>query len=138
MLSRLADQSQDGLKLSPLFTQLLLSEEQLRAGLCATVDGIYIPGDAIAFTSIRSSELAELLGISFQETFDDLDRCQAAVLALDFRFQVTLKEHRFSPEPGVEICAGHGGKSSRLRLAKILATLGLTRKQLTWIDHHAA
>ena len=65
---------------SSLFRQVMLSEEQLRAGLVQPVDEVRIPWEPIAMTQIRATELERMAGITFQESFDDLDEGYFAIL----------------------------------------------------------
>ena len=115
------------------FTQIILSDEQLRAGLTVDVDRVHIPSEGIAMTGLRAGELAALLGISFQESFDELDEGLFAVLLFVTGFSVTLKEHASSPMAGVKICTDPAGQYSSRRLDDILDGLHLSREQLTWV-----
>jgi hypothetical protein len=63
-----------------LFSQVMLSEEQLRAGLVQPVDDVHIPWEPIAMTRIRATELERMAGISFRKSFDDLDEGYFAIL----------------------------------------------------------
>ena len=115
------------------FTQVILSEEQLREGLAADVDHVHIPSEAIATTELRAADLSEMLGISFQESFDELDEGSFAVLRFDTGFMVTLKDYRSSPVKGAKICTDPAGRYSRRRLEDIMSGLGIPWGRLTWI-----
>lgn len=119
------------------FIQHLLSDVQLRAGLLAAVDDVAIPDEPLAMMTLRVSELSQLAGISFQESFDDLDRCFVAVLRFARGFSVTLKEHPRAPVQGVVIYTEPAAVSSG-RLHEILSGLGLTADLLTWTVPEAA
>src|ERR1700735_4175638 len=86
------------------FTQQLLSADQLSAGLVAVSDPVEIPDEPLAMTELRVPDLSATAGVSFQESFDDLDLCSVAVLRFARGFSVTLKEHPRSPVEGVVIC----------------------------------
>ncbi len=119
------------------FIQHLLSDAQLRGGLLAAVGDFAIPDEPLAMITVRASELSQLAGISFQESFDDLDRCSVAVLRSPRGFSVTLKEHPRSPVQGVVIYTEPAAVSSG-RLHEILSGLGLTTDELTWTVPEAA
>ena len=84
-------------------------------------------------TGMGARELARLLDISFQESFDELDGGAFAVLRFSAGFAVTLKEYASSPVKGVKICTDPDGQYSRRRLQDILDGLHLSRDQLAWI-----
>ena len=56
------------------------------------VDEVQIPYEPIAMTEIRASELERKAGISFQESFDDLDEGYFAILEFAASFGVTLAD----------------------------------------------
>lgn len=115
-----------------LFTQFILTEEQLRAGLYY-VENVRIPDDAIAMAGIRAAELGEIAEILFQKSFDDLDECYFAVLQFTEGFNVALKDHLGSPVKGVKIYTDPQGRKSRHRLADIMDAIHLTPDQLIWV-----
>jgi hypothetical protein len=115
------------------FTQHVLSDEQLRAGVLAPVDNVRIPDEPIAMTALRAGELGKMSGIAFQESYDDLDSGYFAVLEFTEGFSVTLKDYAHSPVTGVRIYTDREGMRSRARLATILDALGLSRDDLIWI-----
>lgn len=114
------------------FTQHVLSNQQLRAGLLSPVDDVQIPDEPVAMTGLRAGELGKMSGISFQQSFDDLDSGYFAVLDFAGGFSVTLKDYANSPVNGVRIYTDADGTRSRPRLAVILNGLGLTRDDLIW------
>jgi hypothetical protein len=114
-----------------LFRQIILSEEQLQAGLMESGDDVPTPQEAIAMTSVRAMDLRDMAGISFQETFDDLDEGYFAILEFA-SFYVTLKDYFGSPLKGTRICTDPKGQRSRIRLETILQALRLSHDQLTW------
>jgi len=97
------------------------------------VDDIYVPDEAIAMTGIRARELGEMTGISFQESFDDLDVGYFAVLVFNAGFNVALKDYPRAPVKGVTIRTDPEGQCSRRRLQDILSGLNLSAGQLTWV-----
>ena len=113
------------------FTQRLLSADQLTAGLLAVIDPVEIPDEPLAMTALRVPDLSAIAGVSFQESFDDLDLCSIAVLRFSRGFSVTLKEHPRSPAEGVVICTEPAAVRS-VRLDEILSGLGLMRDELIW------
>jgi hypothetical protein len=115
------------------FAQVILSKEQLRAGLMAEVDGVHIPSEGIAMTSLRAAELSSILDISFQKSFDELDEGLFAVLRFTAGFSVTLKGHVWPSMTGVQICTDPAGQYSSRRLEDILDGLHLSRDQLIWV-----
>jgi hypothetical protein len=117
---------------SNLFRQVTLSEEQLRAGLVQSVDEVQIPCEPIAMTEIRAAELEKTAGISFQESFDDLDEGYFAILEFAASFGVTLKDYPGAPVKGTRICADPMGPHSMSRLEIILEALHLSHDQLIW------
>jgi hypothetical protein len=119
------------------FTQHLLSADQLRAGLLAVIDHVEIPDEPLAMTKLRSGDLNQLAGISFQESFDDLDFCSVAVLHFGRGFWVTLKDMRGAPVRGVVICTQPRAVRPD-RLNDILRGLNLTREELIWVVPEAA
>jgi hypothetical protein len=118
-----------------LFKQVMLSEEQLRAGLVQPVDEVQIPWEPIAMTGIRATEFEKLAGISFQKSFDDLDEGYFAVLEFAASFGVTLKDYPESPVKGTRICTDPMGQHSMSRLEIILEALHLSHDQLIWTVH---
>jgi hypothetical protein len=118
-----------------LFRQVTLSEEQLRAGLLERVDGVHIPWDPMAMTGIRATELGPITGISFQESFDDLDEGYFAVLEFAASFGVMLRDYPRAPVKGTVICTDPMGQHSMSRLEIILESLHLSHDQLTWTVH---
>lgn len=116
-----------------MFRQVALSEEQLQAGILEAVDGVPIPSEPIAMTGIRALELGNMAGISFQETFDDLDEGYFAVLRFAASFAVTLNEYSGSQTKGTRICTDPMGQHSKSRLENILEALHLSYNQLIWI-----
>lgn len=117
---------------SRLFRQIALSEEQLQAGLMESVDGLPIPSEPMAMTSIRAVDLGVTAGIAFQETFDDLDEGFFAILEFAGSFCVTLNDYSGSPLQGTRICTDPMGQRSRSRLEIILDALHLSHDQLIW------
>jgi hypothetical protein len=117
---------------SSLFRQIALSEEQLRAGLVKSVDEVQIPCEQIAMTEIRATELGGKAGISFQESFDDLDEGYFAILEFAASFCVTLKDYPEAPVKGTRICTDPMGQHSMSRLEIILEALHLSHDQLIW------
>ena len=117
---------------SSLFRQVILSEEQLRAGLLQPVDEVQIPWEPIAMTGIRATELGRMAGISFQESFDDLDEGYFAILEFAASFSVTLKDYPEAPVKGTRICTDPIGQHSMSRLEIILEALHLSHGQLIW------
>jgi hypothetical protein len=116
-----------------LFRLVTLSEEQLQAGLMESVDGVPIPSEPIAMTGIRAVDLEDIAGISFQETFDDLDEGYFAILEFA-SFGVMLNDYSGSPLKGTRICTDPMGQQhSRSRLEIILEALHLSHDQLIWI-----
>jgi hypothetical protein len=115
-----------------LFSQVTLSEEQLRAGLVERVDGVHIPWDPMAMTGIRAAELGAVAGISFQGSFDDLDEGYFAVLEFTASFGVMLRDYPRAPTKGTVICTDPMGQHSMNRLEIILEALHLSHDQLTW------
>lgn len=115
-----------------LFRQIVLSEEQLRAGLVQSVDEVQIPQEPIAMTEIRATELERVTGISFQESFDDLDEGYFAILEFAASFIVTLKDYPGAPVKGIRICTDPIGQRSMSRLEIILEALHLSSNQLIW------
>jgi hypothetical protein len=115
-----------------LFRQVTLSEEQLQAGLMESVDGVSIPSEPIAMTGIRALDLGAKAGISFQQTFDDLDEGFFAILEFADSFTAMLNEYSGSPLKGTRICTDTAGQHSRSRLVLILEALHLAHDQLIW------
>jgi hypothetical protein len=115
-----------------LFRQVALSEEQLRAGLVQPVDEVQIPWEPIAMTGIRATELERTAGISFQESFDDLDEGFFAILEFAASFGVTLKDYPEAPVKGTRISTDPMGQHSMSRLETILEALYLSPDQLIW------
>jgi hypothetical protein len=116
-----------------MFRQVVLSEAQLQAGTEQSVDGVHIPSDPIAMIGIRALELGDMAGISFQETFDDLDDGYFAVLNFAASFDVTLNEYSGSPTKGTRICTDPMGQHLRSRLEIILEALHLSYGHLIWV-----
>jgi hypothetical protein len=114
------------------FTQRLLSQEQLRAGILSPVDDVQIPDEPVAMTALRAGDLARKSGITFQESFDDLDSGLFAVLNFAGSFSVTLKDYVNSPVKGTRIYTDPQGMRSRRRLADILSALRLSPEDLIW------
>lgn len=117
---------------SSLFRQIALSEEQLRAGLVKSVDEVQIPCEPIAMTEIRATELEGKAGISFQESFDDLDEGCFVILEFAASFSVTLKDYPEAPVKGTRICTDPMGQHSLSRLEIILEALHLSHDELIW------
>jgi hypothetical protein len=117
---------------SSLFRQVILSEEQLRAGLLQPVDEVQIPWEPIAMTGIRATELGRMAGISFQESFDDLDEGYFALLKFAESFSVLLKDYPEAPVKGTRICTDPNGQRSMNRLEIILEAIHLSRDRLIW------
>jgi hypothetical protein len=115
-----------------LFSQVMLSGEQLEAGLVERVDGVHIPCEPMAMTGIRAAELGRMAGISFQESIDDLDEGYFAVLEFTASFGVMLRDYPRAPTKGTVICTDPLGQHSMSRLEIILEALHLSHDQLTW------
>ena len=113
------------------FRQVTLSHEQLQAGLMQSVDGVPIPSEPIAMTSVRALDLGKATGISFQQTFDDLDEGYFAILEFA-AFGVMLNEYSGSTLKGIRICTDPTGQHSKSRLDTILQALHLSHDQLVW------
>jgi hypothetical protein len=117
---------------SSLFRQVMLSEEQLRAGLVQPVDEVRIPWGPIAMTEVRATELERMAGISFQESFDDLDEGYFALLEFTESFSVLLKDYPEAPVKGTRICTDPNGQRSMHRLEIILEAIHLSHDRLIW------
>ena len=115
------------------FAQIILSDDQLRAGLAADVDRVHIFSEDIAMTSLRAGELAALLGISFQKSFDELDERSVRGASVHGRLQRCAEGACMSPMAGVKICTDPAGHYSSRRLQAILNGLHLSRDPLVWV-----
>jgi hypothetical protein len=96
------------------------------------VDGVPIPSEPIAMTDVRALDLGDIAGISFQQTFDDLDEGYFAILEFATSFGVMLNEYSGSTLKGTRICTDPSGQHSRRRLEIILQALHLSRDRLIW------
>jgi hypothetical protein len=115
-----------------LFVQVPLSEEQLQAGLFEAAAEVEIPFEPIAQTAVRAAELEKMIGITFQESFDDLDQGYFAVLKFADSFSVMLRDYPGAPVKSTVICTDPIGQRSLKRLEIILKALHLSHDQLIW------
>lgn len=83
-------------------------------------------------TEIRAIELERMAGISFQESFDDLDEGYFAILEFQASFGVTLKDYPGASVKGTRICTDPMGQHSMSRLEIILDALHLSHDQQIW------
>lgn len=92
-----------------LFRQVVLSDEQLQAGLIGRVDPMLkrdwepVPWSMIATFQFGRGEIEDHLEIVFQKTVDDLDEVFLAVLDLASGRRIALYQHTHAPYPGLEL-----------------------------------
>ncbi len=111
--------------------QIRLPEQQLQGGLLEPVQGEHIPDEPIAVLDLEPADLEKRLGIAFQQSFDNLDYVDIALLELDSHERFALIRHRGAPSPGTEIHVPHSQASAR-KLDEIVRQLGLAPADLSW------
>lgn len=113
------------------FEQIRLRRAQLGRGL-RNIEGIYIPDVAIGMIDTRACALEALTHVRFQDTYDDLDLCQIALLEFETDFRVVLKEHPRAPVKGVKIYADVEDAQLSEQLMRILGGIGISSERLIW------
>jgi hypothetical protein len=86
------------------FSQVPLRPEQLERGLAASSNE-EVPSVPITMIAADPADLESRWGISFDDSFDNLDSVKVAVVQLRGGPRLTLLRHRGSPVPGIELCA---------------------------------
>lgn len=111
--------------------QIRLPEQQLQSGLLEPIQGENIPDEPIAVLALEPADLEKRLGIAFQQSFDNLDHVDIALLELDSRERFALIRHRGAPTPGTGVHVPHSQASART-LDEIVKQLGLAPAELSW------
>lgn len=115
---------------SPAARQIQLTDDQLRAGLAAELNRD-VPGNVELVINQEPQDLAERLGIEFQETFDNLDYVRMAVLELPGGNRVALLRHRGNPVAGTEVATAKSGVDQEF-IETVLSSLGLDETNISW------
>lgn len=115
------------------FRQIRLPDQALRTGLL-NIDVGEAPQEApVAVMAEAPEEIEHRLGVVFQRFVDNLDYVAVVVLELPSGRRVSLIRHIRSPSPGTEIHVALKDIDNPQVLREILADLGLTRADLSWV-----
>jgi hypothetical protein len=104
----------------------------LSAGLDQLAGPIIIGGEPIAVLNAEPDELLRRFGLNFQQSYDDLDEVQVAVLELGSDRRVTLTRHRGSPTQGTVVEALPAEIAHGDVLAQLGTALELKREDFAW------
>jgi hypothetical protein len=114
------------------FRQVLLAPERLDAGL-DDPGNWSSPGEDLAVVGLEPEALERRLGITFQDSWDDLGDVRVARLELPTGHQFTFLRHTESPAPGTTVVA----RAEDLGVAddlqqELLNALDLRPQDLAW------
>jgi hypothetical protein len=92
----------------------------------------------VAVLGLEPAELENRYGLSFSETFDDLDRLFGVLLEIKDGHVVALVRHFGATSPGTEIWIDEQSSNPGRDLTRVLQALNLDETALTWTDPIAA
>jgi hypothetical protein len=114
------------------FRQIPIPPSQLADGVYGPTNTI-VPWGIIATLRPRAQDIASSSALEFQQSFDEVDYLQVAVLELAPSLNVALVEHRGAPVPATEVHANI--TDPRLAagiLHALLRALSLGDDAVTW------
>ena len=91
-------------------------------------------GDSRALVELRfdPDELAERYGLSFEESYDDLDWFKLAAVALPDGSQAWLTKYQGEQEPGTTVYVDAAADPAMAK-EQLAQTLGLTEDDFRWV-----
>ncbi|HYD49560.1 MAG TPA: hypothetical protein VEB21_14485 [Terriglobales bacterium] len=92
-------------------------------------EGVETPIALVAWEPMR---LRKVCGLAFEESYDDLDAFDGALIEAESGHRFALVRRRHAPAPGTEIWS-NGTDSARSDLKEVLDTLGLDPDVVTWV-----
>lgn len=110
--------------------QIPLTREQLVAGL-ASMSRQTVPESVHLVVQAEPMDFERRLDIRFQETFDNLDRAQIAILETSAGTRFALLRHRGAPIKGTEI-AMVDPEVKRTEIDALIKEMGLSSSDVIW------
>jgi hypothetical protein len=111
--------------------QLPVPTERLQRGI-PDISNRMMPGVNTALVGQEPAEIAQRLGVRFDESFDDLDYLDIALLQIDQDTEFALVRHRGMPGGGTEIWMHTEDWNRPEVLSRVLAELGIAADELLW------
>lgn len=91
-----------------------------------------MPGEPIAYLDASPGELAQRLHLEFQDSFDNLDNLQIALLEIPSGRHIALIHHYGLPENVTELYVdGHEWRQHDV-LDDVLDALGIVKDEVAW------
>ncbi len=112
--------------------QVPIPASQLESGVYGPANKL-VPWGMIATLHPRAPALANLVGLDFAESFDDVDDLQVALIRTPSAKLIALVDHRDAPVPATEVHADVvDAKTAEGLLHEVLAALKLTDAEVSW------
>lgn len=83
---------------------------------------------------LEPEQISKRVGIQFQETYDDLDYLQLAVIRTSSNKKFGLTRHLHAPVQGVVIHSSADSKTLAEDLKDILRTLEVQSSEVSWVN----
>jgi hypothetical protein len=88
----------------------------------------------VAMIRQEPAEISKVKNLEFKESYDNLDYLVYSILPLTGGEQVSLIRHKYSPDPGTEICVRYDQPDIARIVRDTLEELELIGNDLTWIE----
>lgn len=108
--------------------QVKITESQFGHGLMDA----NVPGEPVAYLRSTPDELEHRYHLTFQDSFDNLDSLQIAVLELAAGPRIALVHHEGFPDDETEVYADRADWRTHDVLPTILETLEIPETELSW------
>jgi hypothetical protein len=112
--------------------QIPIPASQLAAGVYGPTNKL-VPWGMIATLHTRAQALANLVGLEFADSFDDVDDLQVALIQTPSEALVALVDHLGAPVPATEVHANvEDARLAEQLLQEVLTALKLSPHEVMW------
>lgn len=110
------------------YKQIHLPEAQLHRGL----SGANVPGEPVAYLKLTPSYLARRYGLTFQDSFDNLDDLKIAIIEFGSGKRVALVHHKGFPDDETQLYMDRSDWQRGDEIPIVLKLLGISEAALSW------
>jgi hypothetical protein len=112
--------------------QIPIPDKQLKAGVYSPANEL-VPWGMIATLHPRARALAKHAGLHFEDSFDEVDALQIALIEISGGRRVALVDHVDAPVPATEVHANvTDTQAADELLHEVLAALNLDETEVAW------
>ncbi len=91
----------------------------------------------VLVVALEPSDFEQRLGVTFHDSFDNLDYLKVAVLQMPGGPRIAIIRHRGSPTPGTDICLSEAVFDRNPAIvAQVLETLDVRGEDIVWSRGH--